>query len=233
MPKTPIDYSKTIIYKLVCKDLDVKDLYVGHTTNWKQRKSSHKSNTNNSNSKSYNLKVYKMMRDNGGWDNWVMIEIEKYPCNDENEARARERFQYEQLHASMNTQVPNRTDDEYKEYYKDIRKEKMSTPEMKEHKKEYNKEYRKNNFEKLKQNNKQWREDNKEILSDKAKKRYEKNKEKILLKNKIKISCSCGSEVRKCDIKRHERTSKHKKYIEAVSVIQRVEEILNQDMNTP
>jgi len=38
MPKKPIDYSKTIIYKFVCKDLDVTEIYVGHSTNWKQRK---------------------------------------------------------------------------------------------------------------------------------------------------------------------------------------------------
>jgi len=32
MPRTPVDYSKTIIYKIVCKDLSIVDLYVGHTT---------------------------------------------------------------------------------------------------------------------------------------------------------------------------------------------------------
>ena len=31
-----------------------------------------------------------MIRENGDWNNWSMIEIEKYPCNDDNEARARE-----------------------------------------------------------------------------------------------------------------------------------------------
>ena len=29
------------------------------------------------------------MRDNGGWQNWSMIEIEKYPCNDQQEATKR------------------------------------------------------------------------------------------------------------------------------------------------
>ena len=229
MPKKPIDYSKTIIYKLVCKDLSVKNLYVGHTTNWKQRKTSHKCNCTKEGNKDYHLKVYKTMRDNGGWDNWEMIEIEKYPCNDEREARARERFQYEQLYANMNSQVPNRTDAEYKEYYKDIRKEKMSTPEMKEKKSKYNKEYRKNNFEKLKQNNKEWREDNKEVVSKKAKERYEKNKEK----RKQKITCSCGSIISRDYKAGHERSIKHQQYIETFNVIQRVDEILNEHINTP
>jgi len=34
MPKTEIDYSSTIIYKLVCNDLNITDNYVGHTTNF-------------------------------------------------------------------------------------------------------------------------------------------------------------------------------------------------------
>jgi hypothetical protein len=34
MPKQPMDYSKTIVYKICCKDVDVKDVYVGHTTDF-------------------------------------------------------------------------------------------------------------------------------------------------------------------------------------------------------
>ena len=47
MPKTEIDYSNTIIYKIVCKDQNIKDIYVGHTTNFVQRKHAHKQNCNN------------------------------------------------------------------------------------------------------------------------------------------------------------------------------------------
>ena len=31
MPKKIIDYSKTIIYKIVCNDLTITEVYVGHT----------------------------------------------------------------------------------------------------------------------------------------------------------------------------------------------------------
>lgn len=34
MPRTAIDYLKTIIYKIVCNDLNVKDVYVGGTSNF-------------------------------------------------------------------------------------------------------------------------------------------------------------------------------------------------------
>ena len=33
-----IDYSKLVVYKIVCNDLRVTDLYVGSTTNIEQRK---------------------------------------------------------------------------------------------------------------------------------------------------------------------------------------------------
>jgi hypothetical protein len=85
MTKQFIDYTKTIIYKIVCNDLNITDVYVGHTTNFINRKALHKSNCNNINGKSYNLKIYNTIRNNGGWLNWSMIEIEKFQdCNDIN-----------------------------------------------------------------------------------------------------------------------------------------------------
>ncbi len=47
MPKTKIDYSKTIIYRIVCKDLSITECYVGHTTNFTKRKCQHKNDCNN------------------------------------------------------------------------------------------------------------------------------------------------------------------------------------------
>ena len=41
------------------------------------------------------------------------------------------------------------------------------------------------------------------------KKSYEKRKEQIAEKRKIKIKCKCGSEYRKSDKARHEKTKKH------------------------
>ena len=49
MPREAMDYSKCIIYKIVCNDENVLESYVGHTTNFVKRKYNHKSNckTNN------------------------------------------------------------------------------------------------------------------------------------------------------------------------------------------
>ena len=119
MPKDIINYSNTIIYKLVCNDLDIKDTYVGHTTNFIKRKASHKERCNDENGNKYHLKVYQIMRRNGGWDNWSMIEIEKFPCNDHNEATKQERYWYELLNANMNKLNPNRTKKEYQDANRD------------------------------------------------------------------------------------------------------------------
>ena len=76
MPKNKINYSNTVIYKILCKETIINDLYVGHTTNFSQRKSYHKSACENPNSSTYNTKLYKTIRENGGWYNWEMVEID-------------------------------------------------------------------------------------------------------------------------------------------------------------
>jgi len=87
MPKTIIDYSKTIIYQIRCDNLDeCKEIYVGSTTNFTRRKQQHKRNCNCITNKSYNLKVYKNIRENGGWENWKMIQICEVSCNNKREA---------------------------------------------------------------------------------------------------------------------------------------------------
>lgn len=113
MPKKAMDYSKCVIYKIVCNDLSVTDCYVGHTTNFTQRKKQHKCDCNVENNKHYNFKLYQTIRANGGWENWSMIEIEKYNCKDIYESIARERYWYEQLKANLNICVPNRSPKEW------------------------------------------------------------------------------------------------------------------------
>ena len=105
-----VNYNKSIIYKICCKDINIKEIYVGSTANeLRKRKSKHKSDCNNVNSHSYNLNVYKFIRNNGGFSNWDIVEIEKYNCNDKQELHKRERFYIELLGASLNSQIPNRS----------------------------------------------------------------------------------------------------------------------------
>jgi hypothetical protein len=121
MPKTNFNYSKTIIYKICCKDLLITDIYIGHTTNFIKRKSTHKATCNYSTNKDYNLKVYQFIRENGGWDNWNMIMIEKYPCNNILEATKRERYFFEELKATLNMKTPSRTTPEWNNENRDYK----------------------------------------------------------------------------------------------------------------
>jgi len=73
MPKKTInDYT---FYKIINVNSDVDLCYVGSTVNIKQRVRSHKKNCNNPNMRYYNLKVYKTIREHGGWDEFKIIEI--------------------------------------------------------------------------------------------------------------------------------------------------------------
>ncbi len=121
MPLYTIDYSKTIIYKLCCNDLSITDIYIGHTTDFKSRKRGHKSSCTNEYDKYYNLRVYQFIREKGGWNNWNMVMIEKYSCNCKLEATKRERELIEELKATLNIQVPSRTQKEWVENNKDKR----------------------------------------------------------------------------------------------------------------
>jgi hypothetical protein len=117
MPRQIIDYSKSMMYKIVSNDLNITDCYVGSTTDFTKRKYGHKSNCANINRKHYNFKVYKFIRDNGDWQNWSMILIEMYPCTNHLESLQRERFWCENLNATLNSVVPSRTKQEYDKEY--------------------------------------------------------------------------------------------------------------------
>lgn len=106
MPKTEIDYSNTIIYKITCKDSLVTDLYVGHTTNFVQRKHAHKQSCVNEKSVNYKCKLYEFIRNSGGWTNWCMEIINFYNCNDHYEARKKEQEYFVSLKATLNSIEP-------------------------------------------------------------------------------------------------------------------------------
>tara|TARA_R110002072_G_scaffold33083_1_gene100368 strand:+ start:985 stop:1569 length:585 start_codon:yes stop_codon:yes gene_type:complete len=123
MPRS-VDYSKGLIYKICCKDPNIKDIYVGSTTNFKARKYENKSRCNNENGKHYNLKVYKFIRDNGGWDNWDMVVIKEFSCENKRQLEREQRKQLEELNATLNNNIPTRTHKQYREDNKEEIKEK-------------------------------------------------------------------------------------------------------------
>jgi len=106
MPKTEIDYSNTIIYKITCKNPSISELYVGHTTNFVQRKHSHKQGCINEKSSNYKCKLYEVIRNNGGWANWKMEIINFFDCKNHYEARKKEQEYFLSLKATLNSIEP-------------------------------------------------------------------------------------------------------------------------------
>ena len=106
MPKTEIDYSNTIIYKISCKDETISDVYVGYTTNFVQRKYAHKICCTNSTTNISNCKLYQVIRNNGGWDNWKMEIIDVINCNDIYDAKKKEQDYVVLLKATLNNVEP-------------------------------------------------------------------------------------------------------------------------------
>jgi len=135
MPRLAINYSKTIIYRIVCRDPTITDCYVGSTTDFTKRKNNHKSACTNSKDTNYHYYVYQFIRDNGNWCNWDILEIEKYRAVDKPDQARRERYWLETYGATLNKQVPSRTETEYKKEYYEENKEQIL-----EKQKEYNKE---------------------------------------------------------------------------------------------
>ena len=195
MPKIPINYQNTIIYKFVCDDVNIKDVYVGATTDMIRRKAQHKYRCTNSNDKCHNLKIYFSMRSNGGWENWTMLEVEKYPCNNLMESNIRERYWLEQLNSNLNKVVPSRTDKEYREDHKEQAKEYLQ--EYYKNNKEQAKEYYINNKEKIKEYSKEYYNNN--------------NKDNNKLK---KYECVCGCNITIIYKSHHNKTKKHLSYIQ-------------------
>jgi len=87
MPKTKIDYGHTTIYKISCKDSKVKDVYVGYTTNFIQRKYFHKNNCVNHEATNYSDRLYAVIRKYSGWENWKMENVHICNCEDYNAAK--------------------------------------------------------------------------------------------------------------------------------------------------
>jgi hypothetical protein len=179
------DYSKTIIYKLCCKDPSVTDIYVGHTTAFIKRKHEHKYGCTKETNKSYNLRVYKFIRDNGGWDNWDMIELCRTECIDSMDAKKKERTYLEELGATLNTEIPSRPaverQKEYRAEHVEELKEYSQTYYQNNQDKciKYSRTYYKNNKDKCIEYSKTYYKNNK----DKCHEYYENNKEKIRIQS--------------------------------------------------
>lgn len=109
------DYTNSLIYKLCCKDATITDEYIGSTTNKYKRKQHHKTSCNNENSKKFNYPVYQFIRENGGFENWDLIILEEYSCENKNQLLMKEREWIELRRPSLNCNRSFITKEERKE----------------------------------------------------------------------------------------------------------------------
>ena len=84
MPRKAIDYENTVIYKIVCPN-SPPYVFVGHTSDFTQRKHAHKRDFLKGESK-----LNQMIRASGGWDSAFMIPVKKFPCKSSIEAQIEE-----------------------------------------------------------------------------------------------------------------------------------------------
>ena len=142
--KKESNYANTVMYKIVCKDENVKDLYIGHSSNIYVRKSVHQYYSNKKNNK-----LYTFISLNGGFDNFDLVILEKFPCSTKREALSRERELIELHQATLNDLMPGRT-------YKELReknKEKYNEYMRIYMKKYYQKKKNENNLKNSNDNN--------------------------------------------------------------------------------
>ena len=216
MPRLAKDYQKGLIYKLCCNDITIKDIYIGSTTDFTRRKCCHKQRCNNPNSKEYNFKVYQFIRENNGWDNWNMVLVEKYPCENSLELVKRERYFQETLESKLNSRLSQRTQKEWRRDNREKIKEKKKVyrenndEKIKKQKKVYSIE----NVDKIKEYKKVYYIENVDKIKELQKVYRENNAEKIKERKKIRVICECGLEVNKNHISRHHKSQKHLKLLE-------------------
>ena len=173
MPRKPIDYSRTHFYKIVCKNIEINDAYIGHTTDFITRKNNHKRTCYKETDRHYNIPLYQFIRENGGFDNFEMILIKTLNCENSLEARQKEREFIEELKPTLNKVIPYISVEEAKE------RAKQWQIENREHLKEYRTNYYEENQDRLQKQHQKYREEHKEEKKEYLKKYYEEHKDDL------------------------------------------------------
>ena len=113
-------------------------------------------------------------------DDYDIVLIESYPCSNKDELHARERYWIEKLNC-INRNVPTRS---------------------------WN-EYRLTALDKIATVKKIWYNDNRGRLLDDKKDYYIENRNTILQSKAVIVECECGVKLRRGDIARHKKGTKH------------------------
>ena len=236
-----MDYSKTHFYKIVCKDVENSNMYIGHTTSFTKRKNTHKNNCCNPDKESYNTYVYKYIRENGDWENWDMILIDTLPCENRLDALKQERTFIEELKPSLNQIRPYRTDEDEEiqrleqnerkrqdrqnnpDKYKEI--DRLKYERRRDEALTKSKEHYHNNKEQIhaKRKDTYYNKGGKEKNSERCKSYRANNPDKVkeaqrnwLEKNNVEVICECGLQLLKRNLPIHVKRKKHQQYLQSL-----------------
>ena len=136
------------IYMIRSKEPSLHDFYIGSCEDMRQRMNGHKSRCYNENFKEYNKKLYQHIRANGGWDNFIMEQIDT--CDVERLFIVEQEY-IDKLFPSLNERRAYRSEEYVKEYHK---------------------EYRENNGDIIREKIKEHYEKNKDIICERRKEKF-------------------------------------------------------------
>ena len=108
------------VYKIVCRDKEITEFYIGSSMNFKERKYLHKSNSNNLNCRSYCMPLYMFINVNGGFENWEIVVIKEYKFITKKELNINEQYYKDLLKPNLNDRNAKGVDMERKKNYDKI-----------------------------------------------------------------------------------------------------------------
>jgi len=91
------------VYKIVCRDPNITEFYIGSSIDFEKRKTQHKRCSNNLNLVEYCSPLYMFINVNGGYNNWEYEIIKEYKFITKKELNINEQYWIELLKPHLNS----------------------------------------------------------------------------------------------------------------------------------
>ena len=91
------------VYKIVCRDKEITEFYIGSSVNFDKRKAQHKNSSNDLNSINYCFPLYMFINVNGGYNNWEYQVIKEYKFITKKELNINEQYYIDLLKPHLNS----------------------------------------------------------------------------------------------------------------------------------
>ena len=91
------------VYKIICRDKEITEFYIGSSMDFNRRKRHHKSKSSNLNCNEYCCPLYMFINVNGGWENWEIVVIKEYKFISKKELNMNEQYYIDLLKPQLNS----------------------------------------------------------------------------------------------------------------------------------